>query len=674
MSRKRLTALLATLITFGTSLLLAWVAFTPFGYRAESLLLDSWFALRYRLFGPDPLDDRLVLVGVDSQTLDRVGKPNVLWQGEMALLLEKILSQGAAAVGLDFVISPMTHGLEADDPIVLRIQDQALALGLVAATYDKLILAELYGEDEVGSVTYDHIVSPDEVVTALLSAGENFAQRLGFINVPVDPDGTIRRLKVFLEQPSPESEDWEPDNFALRIVEAATSEKILYLPGSHRSSYLSWQNRTIELFYGDSFLIDFPGPTESNTKPGEAPLPTRTFSIISALDVLEDRLPEQFFKDKIVVVGPTASSFNDSKTVPGDHTYHGAAVHLSVINMFLQDRFLVRPAWFWWVFIVVCALFGLGMGRLGRRHLFPLTLISILLVSFLAFALAGWWIPGLTAIAAFSLGGINGYLERLVTIERDRAKVRATFSRMVSPQVMDHVLRNPRDLRHGVRKEITVLFVDINDFTPTCERHEPEEIIEMLSVYFSLMVEAILKYDGYIKQYVGDEIMVIYGAPDDGQDHATRALLTALEMRSTLADAKVKSAGQPGFYDVKIGINSGSVVVGKVGPEQRWEYAAVGDSVNLGARIMSTAQKLGTDIGVSARTRERFQKECEAAGIPPESLGIAWTSFGIHAFKGKVAELEVFGIHRCEPEISTNGNQNRTARKGPEASTLLSNT
>jgi len=217
---------------------------------------------------------------------------------------------------------------------------------------------------------------------------------------------------------------------------------------------------------------------------------------------------------------------------------------------------------------------------------------------------------------------------------------------MVSPQVMNHVLANYQSLTNGERKEITVLFSDINDFTPVCEQHTPEEVIKMLSEYFSNMVDVIMKYDGYLKQYVGDEIMVIFGAPDDSSDHATRAVLTALEMRDALAKAKETSQGKPGFYEVKIGINTGSVVLGKVGPESRWEYAAVGDHVNLGARVMSVAKNLGMDIGVSAASKARFEKEREEG--QPCSEKVEWISQGVQSFKGKISQMEVFGIKRAE--------------------------
>jgi adenylate cyclase len=407
---------------------------------------------------------------------------------------------------------------------------------------------------------------------------------------------------------------------------------------------LTWNGVSVPFLFDESFLLNVPGPIEENAAPGKPAPPTLTFPIIPATSVMDGSVAPVTFKDKIVIVAPTADTLDDAKVVPGDPSYHGGGLHATVLNMFLSNSFISRPAPAWVALAIFSALLGAALGRAGRVELLIAGLVLLPVAQFLIFALGNLWLPTFFSTLAYAAGSLIGYVERLVTVERDRARVRSTFARMVSPQVMLHVLRDVHNLRHGVRKEITVLFTDINNFTPVCENHEPEEVIEMLSDYFSMMVDVIMKYDGYLKQYVGDEIMVIFGAPDDRDDHATRAVLTALEMREVLAKAKKESNGRPGFYDIKAGLNTGSVVVGKVGPEARWEYAAVGDNVNLGARVMSTAQKLGLDIGVSEATRQRYQEERERLNLGEDP--VAWTSQGVQTFKGKVSQMEVFSIER----------------------------
>lgn len=645
------------LLVLGASLLLGWLlgslALTRPGYRAETQVLDRFVAWRYHLFGLQPIDERLVIVGVDAATMDRFGKPMLFWQADLARLVARIQQDQPKVVGLDFLISPKTNGLAADDPLQLRLQDEALELATVAMNGPPVILVERYASDEFSSgvdgqgYETDQVLSPHEVVRDLLLQPDGSIPAFGIANVATDPDGAVRRVKLF-HWKSPDGAQIRPSNFAFRLLETATGIPLEYQAAGPR---LSWNGQPVPFLFDESFLLNIPGPLEESPAPGQPTPPNQSFRLISALEVLNGTVAPGTFRDKIVLLAPTAETLDDLKVVPGDHSYHGVGLHATVINMFLTDSFLNRPSWAWLALPTLMAGLGAAIGRTGRLSLFLLGLALLPLGQFLAFSGARWWLPTLFSTLAYALGGMLGYVERLVTVERDRARVRSTFARMVSPQVMQHVLKDPKSLQHGVRKEITVLFTDINGFTPICEKHEPEEVITMLSEYFSKMVDVIMKYDGYLKQYVGDEIMVIFGAPDDRDDHATRAILTVLEMREVLAQAKVEAArtGKLGFFEIKAGLNTGSVVVGRVGPEARWEYAAVGDHVNLGARVMATAQKLGLDIGVSDATRQRYLWELAQAGQTEDP--VVWTSQGVQAFKGKVSQMEVFSIERQQPPL-----------------------
>lgn len=650
-----------TLLVFTLTLIagavLGNVSLSRSGYRAETQALDRFFPWRYRLFGSQPIDPRLLIVGVDAASVDKFGKPLLFWQADLAGLIQKIKSGQPAVVGLDFLISPKTTGLAEDDPIKIRLQDEALQLGMAAMDGPPVVLVERFAQDEFstgeGGQGYenDQIFSPHEVVRDLLLQEDGTIPAFGIANIATDPDGAVRRAKLFSWK-NPKTGSVTPSNFALRLLEQGTGKPLEFHPaeGGHQES-LTWNGVSVPFLFDESFLLNYPGPIEENPAPGQPAPPTQTFPILSATRLMDGSAPPETFKDKIVIVAPTADTLDDAKVVPGDPSYPGGALHATVLNMFLTNRFISRPEWAWMALTVASGLLGLLLGRGGRVGLVLLGLVVLPLGEFLAFALANTWLPTLFSLLAFLSGSLIGYVERLVTVERDRARVRSTFARMVSPQVMLHVLRDMQNLRHGVRKDITVLFTDINDFTPMCEKHEPEEVIEMLSDYFSMMVEVIMKYDGYLKQYVGDEIMVIFGAPDDRDDHATRAVLTALEMRDVLAKAKRDAKGKPGFYEIKAGINTGSVVVGRVGPEARWEYAAVGDNVNLGARVMSVAQKLGMDIGVSDATRQRYL--AEQALFNPNEDEVRWTSRGVQTFKGKVSQMEVFAVDRQPAKTST---------------------
>ncbi len=222
---------------------------------------------------------------------------------------------------------------------------------------------------------------------------------------------------------------------------------------------------------------------------------------------------------------------------------------------------------------------------------------------------------------------------REIESQRERTHIRDLFGRVVSRDVMEELLREPDWGQAGARRTVTILFVDINDFSTRCEQMKPGRIIEMLNSYFGTVNSVIFRHRGMIKQFVGDEILVLFGAPKPSDDHAVSAVRTALEIVETLA--RQRATDQGGFYDVKIGIHTGEVVVGHVGSEERFEYAAVGDAVNLASRIMGLNRELGTSILISESTR------AEVAHVLPN---VTMRDQGEHTVKGRSRPEAVYEV------------------------------
>jgi class 3 adenylate cyclase len=194
------------------------------------------------------------------------------------------------------------------------------------------------------------------------------------------------------------------------------------------------------------------------------------------------------------------------------------------------------------------------------------------------------------------------------------------------------------ELGYASRRRITVMFCDINNFSTICERHTPEAVIQMLNDYFEAMNAIIVASGGWIKQFVGDEIMVIYGAPDDHPRPEAAAVETALAMVARLAELRAAATGD-GFYEVKIGIHSGDVIVGNVGNKDRTEYAAVGDHVNLGSRIMGMAKQLEATILVSGVTYEAVKALPSATFVDK----------GSHGVKGRFSKVQIYEARAAAP-------------------------
>jgi PAS domain S-box-containing protein len=223
----------------------------------------------------------------------------------------------------------------------------------------------------------------------------------------------------------------------------------------------------------------------------------------------------------------------------------------------------------------------------------------------------------------------------------ERRRLKATLGKLVSEEVADLADKNPSALSlNGISRQVSILFSDLVGFTARAERLPPNQVIEMLNSYFAAMCEVVANNQGTIKQFVGDEIMVLYNAVRDTNDHALYALWTAIDMVDKLHELQqADPEGLHGFYEVKIGVHTGDVVVGAVGTEERMEFAAVGDNVNLCSRVMGLNPRLGTVILISEDCYYEVYKK-----VPKD---IIFTSRGAHMVKGRENPIKVYEVSRA---------------------------
>lgn len=214
---------------------------------------------------------------------------------------------------------------------------------------------------------------------------------------------------------------------------------------------------------------------------------------------------------------------------------------------------------------------------------------------------------------------------------KEKDLCRASFGRYMAPEVSEKILRGEIPSQGEIR-EATVLFCDLRGYTPFVERNAPRDVVNFLNAYFTEMEQAVKRFHGIVLQYIGDEIEAVFGAPDDLPDHADMAVRASLLMRQRLAELNRQRSAQ-GEEPVAhgIGVHSGEVLAGSVGSPDRLVYALVGDTVNVASRIQNLNKQFGTDILVSADTRERVTD----AALRFESLGKT-------PLRGKREELEIF--------------------------------
>jgi adenylate cyclase len=186
---------------------------------------------------------------------------------------------------------------------------------------------------------------------------------------------------------------------------------------------------------------------------------------------------------------------------------------------------------------------------------------------------------------------------------KERDRVKSTFAHYVSQQVMDSILKSGSELKlSGDRRRITVLFCDIRGFSTISEKLPPEKVVAVLNAYFEAMVEVIFHNNGTLDKFIGDGMMVIFGAPEDDPNQEERAVRTALEMQKELRRLTTKWEADGIHIRIGIGINSGPAVVGNIGSTRRMDYTAIGDTVNLASRLESATKELAVEILISEYT------------------------------------------------------------------------
>lgn len=337
----------------------------------------------------------------------------------------------------------------------------------------------------------------------------------------------------------------------------------------------------------------------------------KTFPHYSIADILGDRIPASALKDKIVLVGATATGIYDMRVTPFSSVYPGIEIHANIIDNILREHFLMRPDWTVVVDILLILVLGLLLGFILPKLKAVWGALTTVLFFFGFFMLnrylfvdKGVWINIVYPFLALLLVYIGVTIFRYMTEEREKKKIKGAFHYYLTASVINEMLKNPEKLKlGGEKKDLTVLFSDIRGFTTISEGLSPEMLVKLLNEYLTVMTDIVFKYDGLLDKYMGDAIMAVYGAPLDQEDHAERACYTALDMMDGLKvlQEKWEAEGTPKF-NIGIGINSGPMVVGNMGSQRRFDYTVMGDSVNLGSRLEGANKQYSTNIIISELT------------------------------------------------------------------------
>ena len=403
----------------------------------------------------------------------------------------------------------------------------------------------------------------------------------GYFNCIVDADGVVRRMA--LATPfglDPDRANW--DMYASIDVQALR----LYLGLPNQQTILWYaRNGVASVEFGPKLVVH---PDDVSRVLVNYHGPARTYPYVSFADAAKKKFPPGTFKDKIVLVGASATGIGDIRVTPfGGLDFPGVEVHANLIDNILNRQFLKRGGKEVLTDLCFILLFGIPLGiwlAVTQPRWMPLGLALLLPfagIVYFAFLHGSWLnfiVPALfTLVPNVSLVA----LYRVLIEEQEKRKVRGGFQQYVPPEVVRRLLDDPERVKPR-KSEITILFSDIRGFTSISESLDAQELADLLNGYLTEMTRIIFRYQGTLDKYIGDAVMGFWGAPYEEPDHATRACNAALSMLARLAELQKdwRARGQP-VLDIGIGLNTGVASVGNMGSSMRLAYTAMGDAVNL---------------------------------------------------------------------------------------------
>jgi adenylate cyclase len=431
-----------------------------------------------------------------------------------------------------------------------------------------------------------------------------YAKNFGYYNVLPDPDGVVRR---------------EPAIFRFRDN---------FYPSLDMASILAYLNRPLEqvsVFFNPNGLerINIGSLAIPTDPQGFVQIdfygPAKTFPTYPLSDVVQRKIPPGAFKDRLVLIGPTATGIADMAVTPlQTEAFPGVEVHANFIANVLENRFIQRGLRENLIDLGFILLFSLAAGVL-LSVVKPVRATAVLVVSlglfhwlaYYLFATQRVWIAAFLPTATLTVNYAVIVSYRFFFEERERKRVHGAFAQYVAPSVIKQLLDRPELMRlGGEERELTAMFSDIRNFTGISEGMTPAALVDLLNEHLSEMTEVIFYYWGTLDKYIGDSIMAFWGAPYPQPDHGERACQAGLEMLRTLkkAQARWQAQGKPNL-NIGIGINTGPMLVGNMGSKRRFNFTVMGDNVNLASRLEGLNKTFGTRLIVSETTYQFVQNK-----------------------------------------------------------------
>lgn len=541
------------------------------------------------------------IVDIDDESLRRLGQ----WpwpRDRVAALLDGIQAQGPAAIAVDAVFpEPDGRSGRADQDTDAALA-QALARGPVAlgfgltrqraADAPEEALALKMGIVHLGGDPLSFLPRFAASVTNLPGLQQAAAGQGAMTFIP-DVDGIVRQVPLLLNL------DGQP-------VPSLAAEALRLAAGAAHYTVRSAEDGVVDVRIGARTL-----PTDAGgalwvhyARPDRA-------RYVPAWRVLQGQVPADAFAGRIVLVGTSAQGLMDLRFSPLGGIIAGVEVHAQALEQVLRGQHLARPGWAraaeGLALLLGCGLVGLlAVSRSAVQSSTGFVVLAAAwgLACWAAFVQAGLLLDPVAPLLAMALVFVPTTVMRHVQSERQQRWMKQTFSRYVSPNLVDYLVAHPDALAlDGRRQRCSFVFTDLAGFTGLMEGMDPATAVGLINDYLDRMIAIAFAHDGTLDRIVGDAVAIMFSAPVEQTDHEQRALRCALQMHAFSRRYVDELAGRGiRFSQTRIGVHTGEVTVGNFGGEAIFDYRALGDPVNTAARLEGANKHLGTLICVSEAT------------------------------------------------------------------------
>ncbi len=570
---KRTRAFLALALTLAAALCYLLAGNLIFGRAIDYKWRDMLFSMR----GPEPPDENIVICSLDEESFEVLEQELPFTPQTYIRFFENLKKLGVKVVGLDFILYEFYKSDPDTNDVALKAALKNLGTVVFASKIENYFKKQRLGTAEINIISSKHKTSnryfSETGVTGLINSSINF-------------DGVKRSSQLRFN-----SNGKYYDTFALKLYES-------FIGGLSPDKAALYKS-TSEITAGpNEFIINYAGgPKHFNEIP--------FYAVVEMPDSSVEKLRKKY-ENKIVIVGPTYYESHDFFNVPFSNTRYvkgfqsmaGVEIIANTLHTLLKNNFIEvlgsRPynMLFFMTAAVAVASFTFVRGAFGGALLAMAYSSGVLWLSIDAFIKHKIIVDIFALVFLIFAVYFCANIVKVFVVEGEKRHIKTTLGRYMSSSVVDKVLNQPDGVNLlGESVQVAVMFADIRNFTSLSEKLSAEQTVHTLNLFFKKMVDIVFSNEGTLDKYIGDCLMVVFGAPKTIKRPASAALKCAMEMqKATIALGHEKEIADLNFkFGIGIGISFGKCVVGNIGSEKRMEYTAIGDVVNTSSRIQNLA-------------------------------------------------------------------------------------